>query len=50
VLDFMTADEVAAEISATHDVHVDCAYAAVKQIADWRGVDADHLVPMHPEV
>lgn len=47
--EFMTADEAAAEISATHDVHADCAHEAVQQIAAWRGVDADHLVPMHPE-
>jgi hypothetical protein len=41
---FMTADELAAEISGVHDVHVDCAHAAIEQIAKWQGVPADRLV------
>lgn len=49
--EFMTADEAAAETSATHDVHVDCAQATLKQVAVWWGVPPDRLIRFDtPEV
>ena len=46
--EFLTADEIAAEVSATHDVDVDCALATLKQLSDWLGTDADKLIRMTP--
>lgn len=42
--EYMTASEIAAQISAEHDVHVDCVHAVLNQLADWWDTDVDHLV------
>jgi hypothetical protein len=46
--EFLTASEIAAEVSGTHDVHVDCALAVVEFIAKWLGIDPDELIRMTP--
>lgn len=46
---FMTADEMAAEISAEHDIHIDCALAALGQVAAWLGTPVDQMVTIAAE-
>jgi hypothetical protein len=46
--EYLTLDEIAAQVSAEHDVHVDCVQATLRQLAEWWDMDVDELVRFDP--